>query len=146
MGNPDSFWEKFGESGKRILNGALDETRRREQYHISPEHILYALMTEETDLFDRTMRELSINSQEVRLSVEKRLENSRRHIGKGFRIAPEATEILKRSMNKARSENRRTIEASDMLFVFATDKPNLLDETLQNPKSYTSIFRKIFGK
>jgi len=40
MGNLDPYLDKFSESGRRILEGALDETRRREQYHISPEHIL----------------------------------------------------------------------------------------------------------
>ena len=146
MGNPDSYLEKFSESGRRVLEGALDETRRREQYYVSPEHILYVLMTKETDLFDATMRELSIDPQEIRLTVEKRLENSRRHTGKGFRIAPETTEIFKYAMDKARSEGRRTIEASDMCFVFATDKPNMLDDTLKNPEGHTSVFRKIFRK
>ncbi len=146
MKNPDSYLEKFSESGRRILEGALDETRRREQYYVSPDHILYALMTEESDLFDATIRNHSINPQDIRLTVEKRLENSRRHTGKGFRIAPETTEIFKYSMDKARSEGRRTIEASDICFVFATDKSNVLDDSLQNPESHTSIFRKIFGK
>ncbi|HXG85288.1 MAG TPA: Clp protease N-terminal domain-containing protein [Pyrinomonadaceae bacterium] len=56
MKNSDSYLEKLSESGRHILEGALDETRRREQYYVSPEHILYALMTEETDLFFETRR------------------------------------------------------------------------------------------
>jgi len=134
--------DKFSESGRRILEGALDETRRREQYYVSPEHILYVLMTEETDLFDVTMHNLSFDSQDIRLAVEKRLENSYRHTGKNFRIPPETTEIFKYSMDKARSEGRRTIEASDMCFVFATDKYILLDDILQNPKGQDSEFRR----
>lgn len=146
MENSDPYLEKFSESGRRILESALNETRRREQYFVSPEHILYALMTEETDLFDAALHNLSLDPQEIRLTVEKRLENSRRHTGKGFRIAPETTEIFKYSMDKARSEGRQTIEASDMCFVFANDKPNLLDDTLKNPEKHTSVFKKIFGK
>ena len=146
MKNPDPYLEKFSESGRRIFEGALDETRRREQYYVSPEHILYALMTEETDLFDAIIQNLSLDPQEIRLNIEKRLENSHRHTGNGFRIAPETTEIFKYAMDKARSEDRRTIEASDMCFVFATDKPNMLDDTLKNPEGHTSVFRKIFGK
>jgi ATP-dependent Clp protease ATP-binding subunit ClpA len=146
MENKHPFLEKFSESGRRILEGALNETRRREQFHVAPEHILYGLMTEETDLFDATMHNLSLDPQEIRLNVEKRLENSRRHIGKGFRIAPETTEIFKYSMDKARSEGRRTIEANNICFVFATNKPNMLDDTLKNPESHTSVFRKIFRK
>ncbi|MDQ3711569.1 MAG: hypothetical protein M3388_05055 [Acidobacteriota bacterium] len=134
MENLDPYLDKFSESGRHILEGALDETRRREQYYVSPEHILYVLMTEETDLFDATMHNLSFDPQDIRLAVEKRLENSYRHTGKNFRIAPETTEIFKYSMDKARSEGRRTIEVSDMCFVFVTDKYNLLDDILQNPE------------
>ena len=146
MENPDTYLEKFSESGRHILERALDETRRREQYYVSPEHILYALMTEETDLFDATMHNLSLDPQQIRLSVEKRLENSRRHTGKGFRIGPKTTEIFKYAMDKARSKGHRTIEAGDICFVFATNEPNLLDDTLKNPESHTSVFRKIFRK
>lgn len=136
---PDAYMEKFGEGGRRILESALDETRRREQFYVSPEHILYALMSEETDLFDAMMQNLLLDPQEIRLNVEKRLENSRRYTGKGFRIAPETTEIFKYSMDKARSEGRRTIEASDMCFVFATYKPDVLDNTLKNPEKPPSV-------
>ncbi|HEX8567893.1 MAG TPA: Clp protease N-terminal domain-containing protein [Pyrinomonadaceae bacterium] len=140
MENLDAYLDKFSESGRRILEGALDETRRREQNHISPEHILYMLMTEETDLFDSTMRNLSFDPQEVRLAIEKRLENSYRYIGKGFRIAPETTEIFKYSIDQARSKGRRTIEARDLCFVFATDKYKLLDDILKNPEGQDSAF------
>ncbi len=140
MENLDPYLERFSKSGKRILETALDETHRREQYCISPEHILYALMTEETDLFDATMRGISIDPQEVRVGVEKRLEISYRHTGKNLRIAPETTGIFKYSMDKARSENRRTIKASDMCFVFATDKSYMLTNILQNPEGQDSIF------
>jgi ATP-dependent Clp protease ATP-binding subunit ClpA len=140
MENLDAYLDKFGESGRRILEGALEESRRREQHHISPEHILYMLMTEENDLFDTTMRNLSFDPQDIRLAVEKRLENSYRHIGKGFRIAPETTDIFRCSLIQARSKGRRTIEASDICFVFATDKYNLLNDVLKNPEGEDSAF------
>ncbi len=63
MENLDPYLERFSESGRRVLEGALNETRRREQHYISPEHIVYALMTEETELFNATMHNLSIDPQ-----------------------------------------------------------------------------------
>ncbi len=134
MENLDPYLERFSESGRRVLEGALNETRRREQHYISPEHIVYALMTEETELFNATMHNLSIDPQDIRLAVEKRLENSRQYTGKSLRIAPDTTEIFKHSMDRARSENRRVIEASDMCFALATNKYNLLENILQNPE------------
>ncbi len=143
MENLDPYLDKFDESGKRVLESSLDEARRREQHFISPEHILYALMTEETELFNATMHNLSIDPQDIRVAVEKRLKNSYRHTGRGFRIAPDTTEIFKYSMDRARSEGRRTIEASDMCFALATDKYNLLENILQNPEGHITVFRNV---
>lgn len=132
MTDLEAYKDKFSDSGKRVLENALSESRRRDQNFISIEHILYALADEETDLFNSTMRDLSIDPRSVRLSVEKRLQNSRQHTGKGFRIAPETTELFKRSMDRARSQGRRVIEASDIFYVQTTDERSLLIDILQN--------------
>jgi ATP-dependent Clp protease ATP-binding subunit ClpA len=52
MTDLDAYKDKFSESGKRILDGALQESRRRDQNFISVEHILNALAEEETELFN----------------------------------------------------------------------------------------------
>lgn len=140
MENLEPYLDKFSESGRRVLEGAFDESRRRDQNFISPEHILYALMGEETNLFDATMRHLSIDPQDFRLAVEKRLENSRRHEGIGFRIAPETTDIFKHSMDRARSLGRRIIDASDICFILAANKLGLLNDILQNPEAPVPVF------
>ena len=132
MTDLEAYKDKFSESGKRVLENALNESRRREQNFVSIEHILFALAEEENELFNQTMRDLSIDPRSVRLSVEKRLETSRQHIGKGFRIAPETTELFKRAMDRARSQGRRVIEASDIFYVQASDERSLLNSILQN--------------
>lgn len=128
----DSYLDKFGESGRRVLESALDETRRREQHYVSIEHILCALMNEETDLFDAAMRNLSIEPQDLRFAVEKRLENNHKHTGDTLRIAPEITDLFRHSMDKARSENRRVIEAGDICSVLAAKKHKFFDGILRN--------------
>lgn len=141
MEDLEPYLDKFSESGRRILKSALNETRHRDQNYILPEHILYALMEEETDLFNTTMRNLSIDPEDIRLAVEKRLENSPQHTGKNFSVAPETTEIFKYSMDRARSEGRRTIEASDICSVLAANKYSLLNDILQNPEGSVPVFQ-----
>jgi ATP-dependent Clp protease ATP-binding subunit ClpC len=132
MTDLEAYKDKFSESGKRVLENALSESRRRDQNFVSIEHVLFALAEEEGELFNSTMRDLTVDPRSVRLSIEKRLENSRQHIGKGFRIAPETTELFKRSMDRARSQGRRVIEASDIFYVQASDERSLLNDILQN--------------
>src|SRR4028119_2451108 len=99
-----AYKDKFSETGKRILESALEESRRRDQNYVAVEHILYSLANEESELFNSTMRDLSVDPRSVKLMIERRVENGRQHIGKGFRIAPETTELFKRSMDRARAQ------------------------------------------
>jgi ATP-dependent Clp protease ATP-binding subunit ClpA len=132
MSAPDAYLANFSDSGKRVLQGALDESCRRGQNYVSPAHILFALIEKETELFDSAVTNLSINSNSLRQAVENDLENSRRHSGRGFRISPETTKLFKVSMDKARSEKRRVIEASDILYVLITDKNSVLNNILRS--------------
>ena len=143
MADMDAYKDKFSESGWRVLENALNEARLRENQYISPEHIIYALIKEEPDLFNEAMLILAVDSQNIRIAVEKRLENSRRHTGENFRIAPETTDIFKYSMDKARSENRRLIEASDMCFALTVNKYHLLNDILQNPEGDFSVSKLV---
>ncbi|HSK72770.1 MAG TPA: ATP-dependent Clp protease ATP-binding subunit [Pyrinomonadaceae bacterium] len=132
MADIDAYKDKFSESGQRIFQYALDESRRRDQNFITIGHILNAITTEEAELFNETMRDLAIDPRTVKMLIEKRIENGRQHTGKGFRIAPETTELFKRSMDRARSQGRRVIEASDIFYVLSSDERSLLNEVLRN--------------
>ncbi len=132
MADIDAYKDKFSESGRKILETALDESKRRDQNYVSIEHILHALTNEEADLFNSTMRDLAVDPRSVKLLIEKRMESGRQHLGKGFRIAPETTELFKRAMDRARSQGRRVIEASDIFYVLSNDERSLLNDVLQN--------------
>lgn len=132
MSDLEAYKDKFSESGKRVLESAISESRRRDQNYIAVEHILYALANEEAELFNETMRDLSIDPRTVRLQIEKRLENSRSHTGRGFRIAPETTDLFKRSMERARTQSRRVIDATDIFYILTTDESSILNDILSD--------------
>ncbi|MFN3329533.1 MAG: Clp protease N-terminal domain-containing protein, partial [Pyrinomonadaceae bacterium] len=50
MSDLEAYKDKFSDSGKRILETAINESRRRDQNYISVEHILHALTLEEPEL------------------------------------------------------------------------------------------------
>jgi ATP-dependent Clp protease ATP-binding subunit ClpC len=132
MADIDAYKDKFSESGQRILETALGESKKRDQNYVSIEHILHAITFEEEDLFASTMRDLSVDPRSVKLLIEKRMENSRQHSGNGYRIAPETTELFKRAMDRARSQGRRVIDSSDIFYVLSNDERSVLNEVLQN--------------
>jgi ATP-dependent Clp protease ATP-binding subunit ClpC len=132
MTDLDAYKDKFSDSGRRVLEQAMTESRTRDQNYVSIEHVLFALVNEEIKLFETMMRDLSVDSNVVKVLIEKRLEHSRAHVGKGFRIAPETTELFKKSMDRSRSQGRRIIDASDIFYVLSTDEKSILNEILQN--------------
>ena len=132
MADIDAYKDKFSESGQRILETALGESKKRDQNYVSIEHILHAIAFEEEELFSSTMRDLSVDPRSVKLLIEKRMEDGRQHSGKGFRIAPETTELFKRAMDRSRSQGRRVIDASDIFYVLSNDERSVLNDVLQN--------------
>src|SRR6266513_2219594 len=114
MADLEAYRDKFGESGQRVLQNALGESKRRDQNYIAVEHIISALAKEEPDLFNSTIRSLALDPDLVTRAIDNRLDSSRQHIGKGFRIAPDTTDLFKRAMERARSRGRKTIEATDI--------------------------------
>jgi len=69
MADIDAYKDKFSESGRRILEVALDESKRRDQNYVSIEHILHAIANEETELFNATMRDLAVDPRSVKLLI-----------------------------------------------------------------------------
>src|SRR3712207_8052506 len=81
-----TYKDRFAESGQRVLEHAVQESRRRDQNYIAVEHILNGLAAEEADLFNSTMRDLSLDPRSVKVLIEKRLENARyQNVNKGIR-------------------------------------------------------------
>ncbi|HEY6806308.1 MAG TPA: ATP-dependent Clp protease ATP-binding subunit [Pyrinomonadaceae bacterium] len=123
-----SYKDKFGDSGQRVLEHALNESRRRDQNYVSVEHILQALTIEEPDMFNSAMRELSLDPVVVKMAIEKRLTGTRQqHVGKGFRIGSDTTDLFKRAMERARSQGRKTIEATDIFEALSTEESLFVD-------------------
>lgn len=132
MADIDAYKDKFSESGRRVLETALDASKKRDQNYVSIEHILHAVVSEEDELFSSTMRDLAVDPRSVKLLIEKRMDSGRQHSGKGFRIAPETTELFKRAMDRARSQGRRVIDSSDIFYVLSNDERSVLNDVLQN--------------
>lgn len=127
-----TYKDRFAESGQKIFEHAMQESKRRDQNYIAVEHILDAFISEEPELFNATMRDLSLDPFKVKIQIEERLDSTRyQHVGKGLRIAPETIDLFKRAMERSRAQGRKTIEATD-LFMALSQEGSLLVGVLRN--------------
>ena len=69
MADIDAYKDKFSESGRRVLDSALDESKKRDQNYVAIEHILHAVANEEDELFTSTMRDLAVDPRSARLTT-----------------------------------------------------------------------------
>jgi ATP-dependent Clp protease ATP-binding subunit ClpA len=117
-----TYKDRFAESGQRIFEHAMQESKRRDQNYIAVEHILHAFITEEAELFNSAIRDLSLDPFHIKMQIERRLDNNRfQHVGKGLRIAPETIDLFKRAMERSRAQGRKTIESTDLFMALAQD-------------------------
>ena len=128
-----TYKDRFAESGQRVFERAVSESRRRDQNYIAVEHILSALANEEDELFNSMMRDLSLDPRSVKVLIEKRLEAARyQNVAKGIRIAPETIDLFKRAMERARAQGRKTIEATDLFMALSQDERSVFVGVLRN--------------
>ena len=56
-----TYKDRFAESGQRVLEHAVQESRRRDQNYIAVEHILNGLAAVVGELYNQTLRDLSLD-------------------------------------------------------------------------------------
>jgi hypothetical protein len=103
----------------RVLNTAFEESRSRGQYYVSVDHVIKALAKDESYLFHAALSDLNYDPSVVTASLETRLEKGLRLAGNEIKIGPDVTDLLKRSMEQAKSDKRERIEAVDLLKVIS---------------------------
>ncbi len=106
------FEDRFGETGWRVFQQALEETKRRQQNYLSLGHLLNALATESPDVFNNVVSQTEIEPKKAQEFVRENLERIPQGTWKGIRIAPEVTSLLRQAQNAAQKSGRK-IEAAD---------------------------------
>jgi ATP-dependent Clp protease ATP-binding subunit ClpA len=64
---------KIGETAQRIIDRAIEETRRREHALLTNEHIFLAFAQVEWDMFAEVMRDIELNPHTILQAIEEHL-------------------------------------------------------------------------
>ena len=129
MNNLVVYQNKFSAGGLRIFQRAVEESRRRNQNHLSLSHFLLALDAEDGGSFRYLVGKLQadhgLRAEVVpaHQTIEKILEWSPKYVGEGVRIGPETKAFLRRARKIAHSNQREKIEAADLLTAFQQIAP-----------------------
>ena len=105
---------KIGESAQRVVDRAIEESRRRDHAELTNEHVFLAFAQVEWDTFAQVMTELGLNPHEILHELEVHLDSRRRVSGRELRVAPSTKLVFKLAFHQASRAGRQTIESSDL--------------------------------
>src|SRR6188474_2601549 len=110
----DIAQSKIGESAQRVVDRAVEETRRRDHALLTNEHIFLAFAQVEWDTFAQVMRDLELNPHEILQGLEEHLHVLPTFAGRELRVAPATKLVFKLAFHQASRAGRQTIESSDL--------------------------------
>ncbi|HXE80519.1 MAG TPA: ATP-dependent Clp protease ATP-binding subunit [Vicinamibacterales bacterium] len=105
---------KIGESAQRIVDRAVEESRRRDHAVLGNEHIFLAFAQVEWDLFSQVMRDLELNPHAILQALEEHLNTIPAFAGRETRVSPAAKLVFKLALHHASRAGRQVIEAPDL--------------------------------
>jgi ATP-dependent Clp protease ATP-binding subunit ClpA len=110
----DIAQSKIGESAQRVVDRAVEETRRRDHALLTNEHIFLAFAQVEWDTFAQVMRDLELNPHEILQGLEEHLHVLPTFAGRELRVAPATKLVFKLAFHQASRAGRQVIESSDL--------------------------------
>ena len=114
MDDFDIAQSKIGASAQRVVDRAVEETRRRDHTLLTNEHIFLAFAQVEWDTFSEVMRDLELNPHEILQALEEHLQLLPTVHGRELRVAPATKLVFKLAFHQASRAGRQTIESSDL--------------------------------
>ena len=114
MDDFDIAQSKIGPSAQRVVDRAIEESRRRDHALLTNEHIFLAFAQVEWDTFSQVMRDLKLNPHEVLRQLEEHLQVLPTFSGRELRVAPATKLVFKLAFHQASRAGRQTIESSDL--------------------------------
>ncbi|HOC16633.1 MAG TPA: ATP-dependent Clp protease ATP-binding subunit [Vicinamibacterales bacterium] len=105
---------RMAESAQRVVDRAVEESRRREHSLITNEHIFLAFAQVEWDMFSQVMRDLDLNPHEILQALEEHLRMVPAFGDADTRVAPATKLLFKLAFHHANRAGRQQVEAVDL--------------------------------
>ena len=115
------YRERLAQSGLRVFERAVEESRRNRQNFVSFGHILKALAAEDAEAFAGALRGSKAGPLLTDELIEKIVAGGPDWRGRGVRISPQVISLLRRAMGMARAGGREQIEATDLYSALVQD-------------------------
>ena len=105
MDDFDIAQSKIGESAQRVVDRAIEESRRRDHALLTNEHVFLAFAQVEWDTFSQVMRDLELNPHEILQELEEHLHVLPTYAGRVYGRDKEIQQVLEILCHRERSNS-----------------------------------------
>ena len=106
---------RIGESAQRVLDRAIEESRRRRHVQVTNEDIFLAFAHVEWDTYSQVMAELELNPHEIVRALTDYLDSLPEDSDGELHVAPATKLVFKLALHRASRAGRQTVESDDLL-------------------------------
>ena len=121
----EGFKDKLTNRGLRVLEEAIEESRRRQHYYLGVEHIFISFTKVERIFFHEIMADLNVDASQVISFLNDHLNVSRQYIGVGLKVPPSTKTIFKLAWEEAQRWGRNEIDSTDLFIAIFQESQSL---------------------
>ena len=125
MNELDELKENLSQKTQRVLDAAVEESKRRQHYYIGVEHLFIAFAKVEDAFFREIMDDLNLDVYHVLNFLNEHLNISRQYIGLGLKIPPATKNVFKLAKEEAGRWGREEIDSTDLFMAIFQENHSL---------------------
>ncbi|MCL4468977.1 MAG: ATP-dependent Clp protease ATP-binding subunit [Deltaproteobacteria bacterium] len=110
-----NYKDRLSERTQSMLNLAVDESKKRQQFYVGVEHIFLAFITVEKEFYNDFTNALGIERKLVEDLLKEHLNNSKYFVTRGVKFLPDATAVLQIAWENIRREGKQVVMPVDVL-------------------------------
>ena len=111
----DCLAGRLNSATQRVVDRALEESRRRDHALLTTAHMWFAVANTEWDLFASTLQGVEANPRDVLRAIEEHLQLVPAQGGGKLRVSPPMKLVCRLALHHAAQAGRSTVEAVDLL-------------------------------
>jgi ATP-dependent Clp protease ATP-binding subunit ClpC len=124
------MWERFTERARRVVYYAQREAERHGHDHISTEHMLLGLVTNDDSVANRILEKLGVTSQQVRAAIESDLQPADRKPSSNMQLTPRCKRVIDLAYDEAKQLGNNYIGTEHLLLGLIRESEGLAGRIL----------------
>jgi ATP-dependent Clp protease ATP-binding subunit ClpA len=118
----DTLAGKLAETAQRVVDRAVEESRRRSHPLLTTPHVWFAFAQTEWDLFAYAMRDVDVNPHDVLRAIEQHLRHEPSVAGCEMQVSPAMKLVCRLALHHASRSGHPRVETADLLLAMFEEK------------------------